>query len=386
LAPDLPADRRLSYQPALDGIRALAVAAILAFHGQLSWARGGFLGVDAFFVLSGYLITSLLIEEWRRTGHIDLPAFWARRARRLLPALYLLLLAMAGYAVVFARAEELKDLRGDALSALAGISNWWPFIVDRDYSTPLRHIWSLSIEQQWYLVWPPVFLLLIRARSSPLRLLFAATVLLALASVLLSAWLYEPETVPRRVYFGTDTRAQSLLVGAALAALLVQYGPIRGVRAGRALQILGILCAAAVAWAWMRTPVHHEFLYQGGYLLFALAVAFVIAAVVQSEAGVLSRLFASAPLRGLGLISYGVYLWHVPVYWVLTSERTTLDGYALFVARVYLSLMLAIISYNLIETPFRRGVLRRWRASWSLAPAGAMGVGAVVLLVTQIRV
>jgi len=379
------ANHRLSYQPALDGIRALAVSAILVYHAGFSWARGGFLGVDAFFVLSGYLITSLLLGEWRTTGHISLTAFWARRARRLLPALFLTMLGVAGYAVVFAAPQELDKLRTESFTTLAGVANWRPVFGEQglQYVTPLSHTWSLAIEQQWYAVWPLIIFAFLRLRRGSPRVLLVTTLVLAAASAILMAWLHKAGSEPSRAYYSTDTRGQSLLIGSALAILLAQHGPIRSTVRGLALQLVALACAGAVVWAWFAISLNDNFLYRGGFLLLALAVAVVIAAIVQPKAQLLGRLLALPPVRGLGLISYGVYLWHWPVYLVLTSGRTGLDTYPLFAARVCLTLALSGMSYNLIEAPFRHGALRRWKASWTLAPAGAMSLAAVVFLVTR---
>jgi peptidoglycan/LPS O-acetylase OafA/YrhL len=382
-------ERHLSYQPALDGIRALAVAAVLAYHAGLPWARGGFLGVDAFFVLSGYLITSLLLLEWRACGAIGLAAFWARRARRLLPALFLMLIGVAGYAVFFAAPEDLGKLRGDALATIGYVANWRPLFSGQSYfdqfsvPSPLRHTWSLAIEEQWYAFWPLLLLVLLHLRRGSLRSLLAVSLVMIAGSAFLMGWLFHPGTDPSRVYYGTDTRAQSLLMGAALAMLLLQRGPLRSRPAGYALQIAAVVCAVGVGWVWATTSGNSVFLYRGGFLLLAAAVAVVIAASVQPKAGPIARLLSLPPLRGLGLISYGVYLWHWPVYLVLTPDRTGWDGYGLFAARVLVTLAIAVASYQLIEMPVRRGALRQWRASWTLAPSAAAGLAVALVLVTR---
>lgn len=375
-------NQRLTYQPALDGIRALAVSAVLVFHAGFSWARGGFLGVEAFFVLSGYLITSLLLNEWRATGRIRLTAFWARRARRLLPALFLTMLGIVGYAVVFAAPQELDKLRTESFATLAGVANW-RLVFGEHYFTPLGHMWSLAIEQQWYVVWPFIVFGFLRLRRGSPRVLLVTTLVLLAASAILMAWLHKAGTEPSRAYYSTYTRAQSLLVGSALAILLAQHGPIRGAIGGLALQLVAVACAVAVVWAWSTISLNDDFLYRGGFLLLALAVAVVIAAIAQAKAQPLGLLLALPPVRGLGLISYGVYLWHWPVYFVMTAGRTGLDTYPLFAARVCLTLALSVMSYNLIEAPFRHGALRRWKASWTLAPAGAMSLAGLVFLVTR---
>jgi peptidoglycan/LPS O-acetylase OafA/YrhL len=381
-------ERRLQYQPALDGLRALAVGAVLAYHADLPWARGGYLGVDAFFVLSGYLITSLLLVEWRASGTIDLRAFWARRARRLLPALFLVLAGVTAYAVVFAEPEELDKLRSNALATLGYVANWQLAFSGQSYfdqfsvPSPLRHTWSLAIEEQWYLIWPLLVVLLLRWRRGSLLPLFAVSLVMIAGSALLMAWLYDPGADPSRVYYGTDTRAQSLLVGAVLAMLLMWHGPIRAVAARRLLQLAALGCAVYVGWLWARTSDDSVFLYQGGFLLSALAVAVVIAAVVQSQRGLLGGLLSLEPLRRLGLISYGIYLWHWPIYLVLTSERTGWHGTSLLAAKVGLTLAIAIASYYLLETPVRRGALRSWRA-WTIAPAATAVLVVGLIMVTR---
>ena len=380
--------RRLPYQPALDGIRGLAVAAVLAYHAGLPWARGGFLGVDAFFVLSGYLITSLLLVEWRATGSIDLFAFWARRARRLLPALFLVLAGVAGYAVLFAEPGELGRLRLDALATLGYVANWRSIFAGQSYfdqfavPSPLLHTWSLAIEEQWYLLWPVLLLLVFRARRlSPVTIAGAALVLAA-GSALLMAWLYDPHGDPSRVYYGADTRAQSLLVGAALGAWALRKDDAPPGKREGALQVAALGCAAYIGWMWATASGNSPFVYRGGLFLLALAVAAVIAAAVR-PGGPLRAVLSAPPLRGLGLVSYGVYLWHWPVYLVLTPDRVGWDGYGLFAARVLVTLAIAITSYHAIEVPVRRGALRRWRFSWSYAPAAAAALAVLLVLVTR---
>ena len=219
---------RMQHQPALDGLRGAAVAGVLLFHaGHL---RGGYLGVDAFFVLSGFLITSLLLAEGARTGTVALGAFWARRARRLLPALLAVLAFVAVYSLVVASAAERTTIRGDGLATLGYFANWRAIFSGTDYwalfgsPSPLEHTWSLAIEEQFYLVWP---LLLVAITAAPRRVLALAGGL-AIASFVWMQVLYDPAS-PSRVYFGTDTRLASILIGAALAAWVALTGT-RGAR------------------------------------------------------------------------------------------------------------------------------------------------------------
>jgi peptidoglycan/LPS O-acetylase OafA/YrhL len=392
LSAQLPPDgesHRLPYQPALDGIRALAVAAVLAYHADMPWAGGGFLGVDAFFVLSGYLITSLLLVEWRGHGSIAPLAFWARRARRLLPALFLMLIGVSLYAVFFAGPLELGRIRGDALATIGYVANWRPIFEGQSYfdrysiPSPLRHTWSLGIEEQYYVVWPLLVLIVLRVRRLPLNTLLALSLMLLVASAILMGVLFQPDSDPSRVYYGTDTRAQSILVGAVLAMLLLRLGPLRGELASPILQISAVQCVFFIAFLWSTTSEDNALLYRGGFFFLAVAVAVVIAAAVQPRAGPIGRVLSLPPLRALGLISYGVYLWHWPVYLILTPGRTGWEGYWLFALRVLATLVIATASYFLVEMPIRRGAFRRWKLSWTLAPAGAASLAVVLVLVTR---
>jgi len=380
---------RLPYRPALDGIRALAVAAVLAYHAGMPWARGGFLGVDAFFVLSGFLITSLLLTEWRSQGDIGLVAFWSRRARRLLPALFLMLAGVAVYAALIARPEELDKLRGDALATIGYVANWRPVLSGQSYfdrfaiPSPLRHTWSLAIEEQYYALWPLLVLLLVRMRRGALGLLLPASLAMLAGSALLMALLFQPGHDPSRMYYGTDTRAQSLLVGAVLAMILLRVGPVRGAVPKATLQIAALACAVALGRAWTATSADSVLLYRGGFLLLAIGVAVVVTAAVRPGGGPVARALSLPPLRGLGLISYGVYLWHWPLYLVLTPDRTGLDGYGLFLLRIAATLGIATASYYLVEMPVRRGALRRQKISWVFAPVTAGLVAVALVLVTR---
>ncbi|HVQ91779.1 MAG TPA: acyltransferase family protein [Mycobacteriales bacterium] len=384
---------RLRYQPGLDGVRGLAVLAVLLYHARISWARGGFLGVDVFFVLSGFLITRLLLAEWRRWGSIDLRRFWLRRARRLLPALFLVLLAVALYASVLASAGQLATIRGDALATLGYVANWRFVFAEQSYfaqydePSPLRHMWSLGIEEQFYLLFPLLLigLLALRARRPALATIFG---LGALGSAALAAALYHPGADPSRVYYGTDTRLQALLIGAAAGALFrdrraaagayLSIGgrdvPLPGRRSFGLLGLAGLLVLLGTA----RDTA--GWLYRGGFLLVALvAVAVVVAAATTGSAT--ARVLSVEPLRRLGLISYGLYLWHWPVYVVLTPSRAGFDGAGLVLLRLAVSVALATASYQLVERPVRAGALgRRWSPG-RLRPAAA---GSLVVVLAAV--
>jgi peptidoglycan/LPS O-acetylase OafA/YrhL len=364
---------RWVYQPALDGVRALAVAAVLIFHGYPGWLPGGFLGVDAFFVLSGFLITSLLLSERERTGRISLARFWARRARRLLPALLLVLVAVAVLARYTLAAEELAALRRDALAALGYVANWRMVYRGGDYfaqtaaASPLQHTWSLGIEEQFYLAWPLLLVFLFRRRPAVL----AAAATGVVASGVATASLYRPAADPGRVYYGTDTRAGALLLGCALAAVLADR-PVSQ-RSRRVIAVVGALGAVTVTGAWLRASGGDAWLYRGGLTGLGLAVAAVLAHLVTAPDARAARVLSLPPLVWLGRISYGVYLWHWPLFLALTADRLGFAGPGLFAVRVAVTLLAATASYHLVERPIRDGRV----PTRVLAPATATAVGAV---------
>ena len=380
-------ETRLRYMPALDGLRAAAVAGVLLYNGDVGWARGGFLGVDAFFVLSGFLITTLLFAEWQRKGGIDLPHFWRRRARRLLPALFLVLGAVALFAATWAPADMLQRLRVDAFAAIGYAANWRFIASGQSYfaqfasPSPLQHMWSLAIEEQFYLVWPPLFLVLLRLTRGSRPALLAITAGLAGTSALLMAVLFTPGADPARVYYGTDTRAQSLLIGAALALLLDRRRVGATPLGSRCLHAAAIGAALLLGVAWARTPDNAAWLYRGGLAVTALLVAVVIAGVTAETPGPLGRLLSLRAIRWIGVISYGLYLWHWPVYLALSRGRTGLDGPALLAVRLTCTVAIATASYYLVEQPIRRGALRGWRVR-VLTPATALVVAAAFVAVT----
>jgi len=398
--PDAPPEGpSLSYMPALDGVRAFAVLGVMAFHSGVPFLPAGFLGVDAFFVLSGFLITSLLLGEWAKSAGIGLRRFWARRARRLLPALLVVIVFVAVYARFAVPAGTYPGLRGDALSALFYAANWHFIAVGGNYFVQtgpvslLTHTWSLAIEEQFYVLWPLIVLGLLRLTRS-LRVLLGVCVVGALASALEMALLYRPDADPTRLYYGTDTHAQCLLVGAALAVGLALVAERRqtvggpagwaasGAGARTASGLLGVGGAVATAVLWWRGSYTGSFLWRGGFLVAAVSTAAVLACVVTSARSPLSRLLSLLPLRFIGRISYGLYLWHFPLFQWLDAGRTGLTGYPLFGVRCAATAAVATWSFYFIERPIRHGdLLRRWRA-WVATPAAVAGVAAVVVATT----
>ena len=378
----------VTHQPALDGLRGLAVIGVLLFHGER--LTGGYLGVDAFFVLSGFLITSLLLAEHSGTAAISLRRFWARRARRLFPALLLALVGVAVYSWLVLDPASRPDVRVDSLATLLYVANWREVVSGADYfaifrdPSPLEHTWSLAIEEQFYVVWPLVFVALTRKRdaNSAARRVLAATGGGAVVSWVLAQLLYSDQDAKlggghlgrtldalatpsaNRVYFGTDTRIGAILIGAALAAWFALHPPrAEGSRGRPILEVGGWLAIAGLAVAWVRLPGDSVVLYRGGLIACGLAVTLVIAAAIHPRRGPLHRILSWAPLRTAGLVSYGLYLFHWPVYVWLSEERTDLRGWTLLAVRIAVTTALAVISYRVIEQPIRHGAgsVRRWR-------------------------
>ncbi len=370
--------------PALNGLRGVAVLGVFAYHLQLGWASGGYLGVDLFFVLSGFLITTLLLEEWRGSGRISLPAFWARRAKRLLPALFLVVIALGLYIIANALFGgpgangliDLSGLRGEAIWTLLYANNWHLIFAHQSYfaqfstPSPLQHTWSLAIEEQFYLVWPLVLLLLFRVAGRGWRRTGAvlAVSLGVLSSVLMAA-LFQPGTDPSRIYYGTDTRLFDLMAGATLAFLAASR-PQPAQPSRRILHVIGPTAAAvlAVFWVTAGTPggLPTSFMFEGGFLICAALAALVVSDARLVEPGRFSRALAWPPLHFVGTISYGIYLWHWPVIVYVTGARTGLPTLPLDVVRVGVTLVLSTASYYLVERPIRlarpRGLVRWWGA------------------------
>ena len=366
------------YVPGLDGLRALAVLVVVAYHVQLGWAQGGLLGVGVFFTLSGYLITDLLLGQRAATGRLQLTDFWLRRARRLLPALFVMLAVVLAWVTLLDR-PQLPAIRGAVAASVGYVSNWWLIAQHSSYfgrfspPSPLGHLWSLAVEEQFYLVWPWLLLLGLRwargrhKRAIDYTKLAGATLLLVAASALAMALFYHPGYDPTRVYDGTDTRAFGLLIGAMLAFVWpsrqlsgnVTVGG-RWILDGAGVTGLGII--ALLVW---RTSEYSGFLYRGGLILLSAATALVVAAVA-SPASRMGRVLGCRPLRWVGVRSYGIYLWHYPII-VLTAaafDRESLGRGALQVAA---SVGVAALSWRFIEEPVRHGAIGRW---WAQVTSG----------------
>jgi peptidoglycan/LPS O-acetylase OafA/YrhL len=372
--------------PALDGVRAISILGIMTNHGGFAWADGGVISVNVFFVLSGFLITMLLMKEWTRSGTIRLRAFWARRARRLLPALFLLLGAIGLYAAFLAPSGTQGSLRADGLSTLFYFSNWHQIIAGQSYfaqvsaPSPLLHTWTLAIEEQFYLVWPIVVVVILKLSKSP-RVLLGVAVLGVLASATEMALLFHPNVDPSRIYYGTDTRAQDILTGAALGIVLFWRPPVSSPRVRLAFSSLALVGAAVFALEWIKINGSPDVTYRGGFLLADLMVALVICGVTMAPAGLPARILSFGPLTFVGRISYGLYLWHWPIFLVLNQARTGLEGWSLFALRLLATFAISVFSWYVVETPVRQKTFGGWR-SWAWVPVGAMAAAGVLVVTT----
>jgi peptidoglycan/LPS O-acetylase OafA/YrhL len=365
----------LPHLAGIDGLRAIAVLAVLAYHAGFDQAQGGFLGVEVFFVISGYLITALLLAEHRHRGRIDPLRFWMRRARRLLPALFFLLGATLAFAVVVVP-DEIARLRADAVAAVGYVTNWHLIAGDRSYFETIgrpslfMHLWSLAIEEQFYLVWPLVLAALLMAGR---RVGLALSLAGAIASAAWMAILFNPGTDPSRVYYGTDTRLTGLLLGAALAFVWVPVttsggdgaavpGRWTSRRVGWLLDLGGAVGLASLGLFFVAADAFEPALYRGGLVLVAVATATVIAAAVH-PLGRVGRTLDRGPMRWIGTRSYAIYLWHWPIFSLTRPDLDlTLDPFSLFFLRLGLTAMMAEVSYRVVEAPIRGGALgRAWR-------------------------
>lgn len=391
------------YMAGLDGLRALAVMAVVAYHLAPGRVPGGLLGVSVFFVLSGYLITDLLVAEWRQTGRLRLKPFLVRRARRLLPAMFVMLAAVYVWVALF-ESSRLTSLREDIAAALLYMSNWWFVFHDVSYfesfgpPSPLGHLWSLAVEEQFYLLWP--FALALGLRFAPRRGgLFGLLLAGAAASAIAMALLYEPGADPSRVYYGTDTRAFGLLIGAALAVVWpsAKLTAFRSRRARLALDCAGGAGLLVLVYMFAQTGEYDHSLYLGGMVVLSAATAVVVAALVHPSAK-LAVIAGWKPLRWLGVRSYGIYLWHYPII-VLTRPAVATDDFDPLRASLQLAscLGLAALSWRFVEAPIRAGSLRklpmRWRnrrrigrraprLAWAASTGTLLAVVAVVAIGT----
>jgi peptidoglycan/LPS O-acetylase OafA/YrhL len=393
LAPPEPVsgggEQRRTHIAALDGLRGLAVIAVLFFHaGKL---QGGFLGVDLFFALSGFLITSLLLAEVDVRGRVDVIAFWGRRFRRLLPAVLLLLVAVTVIATIVASTPERAATLSDGPWAQAYLANWHAIAGHRDYWASFElprmfgHLWSLAIEEQFYVVWPVVVALIAWRSRHAHRTVIVVCVATSVVSLLLMVILFNPAD-PTRVYIGTDTRASGLLLGGLFAAAPLRSAAVRFTsRLGSAFTPVACVVVAVIGLSWFAVDgPSSTWLFRGGLFVHSLLSAVLVAGCVARPNAHASRWIGWAPLRITGVLSYSLYLWHWPIYALLSEQRTGMSGWPLIALRIAASFAAAAVSKVLVEDPVR------FKAAWARGRQGvvtligvSVGVAAFWVLVPR---
>lgn len=358
----------------------------MLFHAGVNRLAGGFLGVDLFFVLSGFLITTLLLTEHEATGRLWFGEFYARRARRLLPALMLVIATVVVYAQFIGPEFSRRSVRWDAIASIFYVANWRFILSDQPYfaasvePSPLRHVWSLAIEEQWYLLWPLLLLCLLRAIGPRRMLLVPILVVSAFGSSAFMAFLVRGDADPSRAYYGLASHAFVLLGGAALAAAR-HAKRVAGVseRMRWGLDIAGVAGMVVIGCFFVLVDGHDRWLYQGGYVLFVAAAVLVVAAAMLPGRGVVKSVLAVGPLPWIGRISYGLYLWHWPLDVWLNAGRFDWPEEVLLAARFGAAFAVATLSFYLIERPIRHGNWQRF-ARPRLATLATSGVATVVLV------
>ncbi|MDN4479284.1 acyltransferase family protein [Demequina sp. SYSU T00039] len=358
-----PVGASRDYLPGLDGLRAVAVVAVLAYHLGAPWLPGGLLGVGVFFTLSGFLITSLLLTAVERHGRIDLKDFWLRRARRLLPALAAMLAAVLVATALVYPDDLPRELR-ESLAAVLYVNNWTDIVQGDSYfdrfspPAPLDHLWSLAVEEQFYLLWPPLLIGILALVRGHRKAAAAITALLAAGSFWLMATLATPGFDNTRAYEGTDTRAGGLLVGAVLALAWTRRRVDPGGPAPRLLTPLGIVGLAAMVTLMATMDDYAIALYRWGFVALSLATLAVVASVAH-PATAMSRILGAAPLRWIGERSYGIYLWHLPVIALLPSGFLAEHPLHRSLVALAMTVAIAALSWAMVEDPIRRHGLRR---------------------------
>ncbi len=393
---------RVPYLPGLDGLRAIAVVSVMLYHANSTWLSGGFLGVEVFFVISGYLITLLLISEKERTGRVRLGQFWFRRARRLLPALFLMMGGLTIYMAMFDR-RPMGQTRGDLLAGTFYVSNWFQVWAGHSYTAaeafaPLRHLWSLAVEEQFYLLWPLIMVLILRYRSNRLPRVAMWLVAISIGLAAMVGAMYIGGTnylgadaitgaqscgpgeshgylelfgrcinVNETMYVGTITRAGGLMLGAAFAMvwrpIAILRSPLR--RRARRVDLLALVSLGGLAWLMSTLFLldHHDlsyspWLFRGGFLLTGFCSLGIIAAATHRRSWI-GRLLGIWPLRWIGTRSYGMYLYHWPIYQIIRAPGQPLE-FRQFAIAMLIALPITELSYRLVELPIRQGKLSKF--------------------------
>ena len=406
---------RVPYLPGLDGLRAIAVVAVMIYHAHHSWLPGGYLGVEVFFVISGYLITLLLIGEYERTKTIDLRQFWVRRFRRLLPALYLTMVIVASY-MALSYTVSREESRGDFLGGIFYVANWYQIFVGQGYATseafvPLRHLWSLAVEEQFYIIWPLIMTVILRRSYKRLPelglklFMVAVAITVAVALVFVSGPIFQgldggPShgywniaghmiNVNDALYLGTFSRAGGLMLGAAFATLwrpmAILRGPIKN-KAGRVDMVAGV--GLAIVLAMMATvfltekagTVYNPLLYRGGFFLVGIASLMMIAGATHQK-GRFGDLMGNTVFLWIGTRSYGLYLFHWPVYQFIRKQADIEMSPAQLLLAMAITLPLTELSYRFVETPIRAGRLGNVRKMLVASGAHVMMTVSLVAMV-----
>ncbi|TBR31264.1 acetyltransferase [Staphylococcus pseudintermedius] len=363
------------YMPGLDGVRAVAVIAIIIYHLNPQWLSGGFLGVDTFFVISGYLITSLLLTEYHNTGKIELMSFWLRRVKRLIPAVLFLVMGVIVLSLIF-MPTEIQKVRADSIAAIFYVSNWWYIMQNVDYFEqfavqPLKHLWSLAIEEQFYLVFPIVLLSLLSfiRRLKSIRIIFLILLVISMIAMMV---LYVPNENVARVYFGTDTRIQTLLMGVLLALV---WPPFQlKAKVNRQMRTMidtaGVVGLAILFICFKFVSETNSILYYGGFFLISTVTLLVIASSVPPS-GYFAKFLGNKVFTFIGSRSYSLYLWHYPI--IVLIHHQFVQGQIpplVYVVEILLMVLMAEFSYKFIEQPFRKegfnifafNHLKNWRS------------------------
>lgn len=347
------------YMPGLDGIRAVAVIAIIIYHLNPQWLWGGFLGVDTFFVISGYLITSLLLTEYHNTGKIELTSFWLRRVKRLIPAVLFLVMGVLVLTLIF-MPTEIQKVRADSIAAIFYVSNWWYIMQNVDYFEqfavqPLKHLWSLAIEEQFYLVFPIVLLSLLSfiRRLKSIRIIFLILLVISMITMMV---LYVPNENVARVYFGTDTRIQTLLMGVLLALVWPPFQLKAKVNRKMRMMIdtVGVVGLAILFICFKFVSETNSILYYGGFFLISAVTLLVIASSVHPS-GYFAKFLGNKVFTFIGSRSYSLYLWHYPI--IVLIHHQFVQGQIpplVYVVEILLMVLMAEFSYKFIEQPFRK--------------------------------
>ncbi|EGQ3993623.1 acyltransferase family protein [Staphylococcus pseudintermedius] len=363
------------YMPGLDGVRAVAVIAIIIYHLNPQWLSGGFLGVDTFFVISGYLITSLLLTEYHNTGKIELMSFWLRRVKRLIPAVLFLVMGVIVLSLIF-MPTEIQKVRADSIAAIFYVSNWWYIMQNVDYFEqfavqPLKHLWSLAIEEQFYLVFPIVLLSLLSfiRRLKSIGIIFLILLVISMIAMMV---LYVPNENVARVYFGTDTRIQTLLMGVLLALV---WPPFQlKAKVNRQMRTMidtaGVVGLAILFICFKFVSETNSILYYGGFFLISTVTLLVIASSVHPS-GYFAKFLGNKVFTFIGSRSYSLYLWHYPI--IVLIHHQFVQGQIpplVYVVEILLMVLMAEFSYKFIEQPFRKegfnifafNHLKNWRS------------------------